>query len=251
MPVHDWRRVSAGTFHDFHSAWIIHLKEALNEGLLPGGYYALAEQHAGDIVPDVLTLQTRDAPEFTEDSGAIAVAVRPPKVSRKLRATELSEYRLRRRTLAIRHATGHRLVALVEIASPANKDRPRSVRSFVDKVGSALANDCHVMVVDLFPPGPYDEDRLHGAIAFAVGCEEEGDKLLTDDKPLTLSSYVAQELVEGYVEPLAVGDSLPDMTQFLTRDFYVNLPLERTYEEAHRGIPSVWRDVLEGRRDAP
>lgn len=250
MPVHDWRRVSAGTFHHFHTAWITHLAESLNGGFLPGGYYALAEQHAGDIVPDVLTLQTPDAPEFTDGSGAIAVAIRPPQVSLKVRASELSEYRLRRRTLAIRHATGHQLVALVEIVSPANKDRPRSVRSFVDKVGSALANDCHVMVVDLFPPGPYDEDRLHGAIAFAVGCDAEGDNPLADDKPLTLSSYVAQELVEGYVEPLAVGNPLPDMPLFLTPDFYINLPLETSYGAAYRGVPSIWRDVLEGRSDA-
>ena len=37
MPVHDWTKVDAGIFHDFHCAWIIHLKEALNEGLLPDG----------------------------------------------------------------------------------------------------------------------------------------------------------------------------------------------------------------------
>lgn len=35
MPVHDWTRVNTGTFHDFHSAWITHLRDALNGGLLP------------------------------------------------------------------------------------------------------------------------------------------------------------------------------------------------------------------------
>ena len=57
MPVHDWNRVTAGTFHDFHLAWIAELRRALNGGLLPRGYYALAEQVAGDIIPDVLMLQ--------------------------------------------------------------------------------------------------------------------------------------------------------------------------------------------------
>ena len=33
MPLHDWARVSAGTYHDFHNSWITHLKEALNAGL--------------------------------------------------------------------------------------------------------------------------------------------------------------------------------------------------------------------------
>jgi len=33
MPMHNWTRVSAGTFHDFHNAWITHIKESLNAGL--------------------------------------------------------------------------------------------------------------------------------------------------------------------------------------------------------------------------
>lgn len=39
MPVHDWTRVDAGTFHAFHTAWITHLSETLNGGLLPPDYY--------------------------------------------------------------------------------------------------------------------------------------------------------------------------------------------------------------------
>lgn len=27
MGVHDWTRVDAGTFHDFHTCWIAHLKK--------------------------------------------------------------------------------------------------------------------------------------------------------------------------------------------------------------------------------
>jgi hypothetical protein len=41
MPVHDWSRVSAGVFHDFHNTWIVELKNALNGGVLPCGYYAM------------------------------------------------------------------------------------------------------------------------------------------------------------------------------------------------------------------
>jgi hypothetical protein len=45
MPIHDWTRVQAGTFHHFHCAWITHMAEALNEGILPAGFYVMAEQH--------------------------------------------------------------------------------------------------------------------------------------------------------------------------------------------------------------
>ncbi len=57
MAVHDWTRVSPGTFHDFHGRWITHLSESLNAGLLPAGYYALSEQPAEDAWPDVLALE--------------------------------------------------------------------------------------------------------------------------------------------------------------------------------------------------
>jgi hypothetical protein len=34
MPIHDWTRVGAGTFHDFHTTWIVELARAFNAGLL-------------------------------------------------------------------------------------------------------------------------------------------------------------------------------------------------------------------------
>jgi sulfite reductase beta subunit-like hemoprotein len=61
MPVHDWSQVEAGVYHDFHNAWIIMLRNALNGGLLPAEYYALVEQHAGQYVPDILTLHASSA----------------------------------------------------------------------------------------------------------------------------------------------------------------------------------------------
>ena len=59
MPVHDWTRVDAGIFHAFHQAWITHIASALNQGLLPPDYYALAEGIAGGVGPDVLALHVR------------------------------------------------------------------------------------------------------------------------------------------------------------------------------------------------
>jgi hypothetical protein len=32
MPVHDWSRVGPGIFHDFHCAWIVEIRNVLNEG---------------------------------------------------------------------------------------------------------------------------------------------------------------------------------------------------------------------------
>ena len=57
MPIHDWTRVYAGIFHDFHHEWISVIRRALNSGLLPPDYYALAEQIVSGLGPDVLTLE--------------------------------------------------------------------------------------------------------------------------------------------------------------------------------------------------
>ena len=80
MPVHDWTKVDAGIFHDFHNVWIGLLRNALNEGLLPDGYYALSEQHAGKYITDVLTLhsETKAAESLPIPvPGGVAVAEAP------------------------------------------------------------------------------------------------------------------------------------------------------------------------------
>jgi hypothetical protein len=244
MPVHDWTRVDAGIFHDFHNVWNAELHNALNEGLLPHDYYALVEQHAGRFVSDVLTLHASqpngEPPPLPAISGAIAVAEAPPKARRKLTAVET--YRQRRRTLAIRHVSGHRLIALLEIVSPSNKDRAGTVGEFVGKVIEALDMGIHVLLLDLFPPGRHDACGMHGAV-----WDYYGDRPydLPVDEPFTAAAYAAGPPVEVYVEHLATGRALPDMPLFLHSDRYIQVPLEATYEAAYRGVPAYWRAVLE------
>src|SRR2546425_9095046 len=48
MPIHDWTRVDAGLYHDFHQDWTVEICRALNRGRLPPGFAALiAEQTPG------------------------------------------------------------------------------------------------------------------------------------------------------------------------------------------------------------
>src|SRR5688500_2101428 len=81
MPIHDWTKVSSGTFHDFHAAWIVELRNVLNGGVLPPEYYAQAEQLAGQILPDVLTLKLKGTDDGSPSSmnGALALDTAPPK----------------------------------------------------------------------------------------------------------------------------------------------------------------------------
>lgn len=167
MPVHDWTRVDAGIFHDFHVGWIPEIRKALNDGLLPEGYYAMAEQHAGRPIADVLTLHASPAsprPPLppAPDTGGTAMAEAPPRTRHK-QSVEPAAL-ARRRSLAIRHVSGHRLVALLEIVSPANKDRARHVEDFAAKAVDALDVGVHLLLVDLFPPSSHDPHGMHGVI---------------------------------------------------------------------------------------
>jgi hypothetical protein len=243
--VHDWTRVDDGIYHDFHVAWIPQLRSVLNEGLLPEGYYALAEQHFGRPIADVLTLHAGDTRSPTSlPPGGIALAEAPPRVRRK---QTIEPALARRRSLAVRHVSGHRLVALLEILSPGKKDRAASVEQFANKALEALDAGVHLLLVDLLPPGHHDPQRMHGVIRQCLDSASEAYDL-PPDEPLTLASYVAGPRVEIFLEHIAIGAALPDMPLFLRPDHYVNVPLETTYAAAYRGMPAFWRDILEGHR---
>jgi hypothetical protein len=249
MPLHDWTRIEDGIFHGFHTVWIGVLNNALNEGLLPEGYYALPEQHMGRPIADILTLHASPAPPspplpLPPATGGTALAEAPPRVQR--RQTVEPAALARRRSLAIRHVSGHRLVALLEIVSPANKDRTEKVADFTAKVVSALDAGVHVLLVDLFPPGLHDPQSMHGAVLQRLE-QSDTEYDLPNAESRTLASYVAGPRVDVYLSHPAPGDPLPDMPLFLRPDRYVNVPLEATYQTAYRGMPAFWRDVLEGR----
>ena len=59
MPIHDWTRVRANRFHDFHQTWTVAICNNLNAGRLPPGYFAMVEQKAGSPEADDITLETR------------------------------------------------------------------------------------------------------------------------------------------------------------------------------------------------
>ncbi len=257
MPIHDWTRVNAGIFHDFHHEWISTLKRALNAGLLPPDYYALAEQIAGGLGPDVLTLENvhpnpnpvkGNGPAATRESdrGGVAVATVPPRV-RFTAAAELEQYARKRKRIAIRHSSDDQVVAFIEIVSPGNKANRHALRSFVDKAVELLDAGIHLLVLDLFPPGPRDPQGIHAAIWSAI---IDDDFQLPPDKPLTTVGYSAGEVKRAYIEPVAVGDALPEMPLFLEPDIYISVPLEASYRAAFDAVPKRWREVLEPPSDS-
>lgn len=249
MPVHDWSRVFDGAFHAFHHAWIAELQLALNNGILPPDFYAMAEQVAGRAVPDVLTLQTSESTEehWSADSvtGATAVASAPPRV-RRSEMIEPESYASRQRSVVIHHVSDDRIVALIEVLSPGNKSSFKEFRSFLAKAVGSLERGHHLLLIDLHPRTTRDPAGIHAVICTEFGGTAEADP---PDKNLTLVSYDAGPPKISYVEPVAIGDVLTDMPLFLAPGWYVNVPLEDTYQAAYRGVPRRFREVLEAAPD--
>ncbi|MDB5312759.1 MAG: hypothetical protein JWO38_6961 [Gemmataceae bacterium] len=243
MPVHDWTRVDAGIFHHFHHRWISAMSDALNGGLLPPDYYALAEQIAGGLGPDVITLEqpTNGVPSPGDPKGGIALASAPPAVQFRARA-EPDLYAAKAKALTIRHTSNHRVVAMIEIVSPGNKNNRHGLRAFVEKAVEVLRAGIHLLIVDLFPPGPRDPQGLHRAIWDQF---IDNEFALPLDQPLTLAAYIGGPCPESFVEATAVGAALKDMPLFLTEDVYISVPLEATYRAAWEAVPAFWRGVLE------
>jgi hypothetical protein len=246
MPIHDWTKVDANLFHDFHQAWTIAIRNALNGGLLPKGFSALVDQRTGGVVPDVLTVEAA-APSGRHqplEGGAVVVAS-PPKTRHFIQATKaiLAD---RANRIAICHPLGE-VVCIIELVSPGNKSSRAALGKFVDKSIQMLRNGVHLLVVDLFPPTARDPQGIHKAIWDEI---EENTFVLPANQPLTLAAYVSGDPFAGimttaYVEPIAVGGAMPDMPAYLDHDSYVNVPLESTYMATWKSCPQAMRDVVE------
>lgn len=249
MPVHDWTRVDAGIFHAFHHDWITDLARALNRGVLPRDYYALPEQYAAGFGPDVLALElsgdgdsagdARSTGEPSSDAGGTLVAA--PRLA-PTAETDMEFYRRKQKAVVIRHVSGDRVVAMVEIVSPGNKSTIGAMRSFVEKAAWLLERRVHLLIIDLLPPGRRDPQGVHAAIWNDFAGQPYTPP---PDKPLTVAAYETALTTKAYVRPVAVGDELGEMPLFLEPNACVEAPLEATYQTAFAAMPHRWRRVLE------
>ncbi len=117
------------------------------------------------------------------------------------------------------------------------------MREFVRKAVAFLHHGIHLLIVDLFPPNPRNPQGIHKVIWDRIRDEPFE---LPPDKPLTLVAYADGTDLVAYVEPVAVGDVLPDMPIFLTPNYYVPCPLEATYQATWSLFPAVLKGPLEG-----
>jgi hypothetical protein len=239
MPIHDWTRVGASVYHEFHGRWTYTIRDTLNAGLLPPGYVARAEQTMRTMGPDVSAHRSRPpAPPSTSGHTAVAAG------RVRYRATAVPKpSAFRQRRLGIYDAGDERLVAIIELVSLGNKAGRYAVGSFVRKVVRAVNEGVHALVIDPFPATRRTPHGLHSLIWEELGGERFDQPA---DQPLTLAAYEAADPAPRcYLEPVAVGQPLPDMPLFLEPDYSIDLPVEATYLAAWAAVVPQDRALLE------
>jgi hypothetical protein len=206
---------------------------------LPRGYVAAPRIHSGAFVEvDVATFEkgVLGPPSGGADvgnGGGIATAVwAPPRptlaVVSDLPAPDEYEVRVYDRT------SGRRLVAAVEIVSPANKDRSEHRRAFAAKCAALLQQRVSVTIVDLVTIRNFN---LYRDLLELAG--QADPSLGPEPPPLYAVACRGTKkgehwLLEAWAHALALGQALPTLPLWLADDLAVPLELEESYEQTCR-----------------
>jgi hypothetical protein len=205
---------------------------------LPQGYVAEPQVHLGSSIEiDVAAYEDGNLPSPSpgeaQNGGGIATAVwAPPKPTLAV-ATHLpavDEYEVR----VYDTRSGRRLVAAVEIVSPANKDRPEHRRAFAAKCAALIQNHVCVAIVDDVTTRT---SNLYGDLMDLFG---QTDPSLAEGLPplyavaCRWTRNADAWLLEAWTNPLTLGRPLPTLPLWLADNFAVPLELEASYEETSR-----------------
>jgi Protein of unknown function (DUF4058) len=229
--------------HAWPTVMVMHLNRRL-----PARFRAEPGVHQGapfeiDVsTSDIADEPTRPSPEIGTGgtgTGGVALATKlavwaPPRPTFEA-ATDLpdqDEFAV----LVYDHRRQRRLVAAVEIVSPANKDRPENRQLFVAKCAALLQKRVSIVIVDLVATrhfNLYDElleliDESGPALSpgppgiYAVACH-----WTHPGTPVGPTGW----RFKAWNHALQLGQPLPELPLWLADDFAVPLDLEASYEE--------------------
>ncbi len=221
-------------WESLHTTWAATLADMLNHDILPPGYIALEQVHAGAAVEIDIAAFEQATPAVANGNGGQATltrtvwtpttaplplpAVFPPSCTIEILTTE----------------GGRTLVAAVELVSPANKDRANKRRLFTAKCATYLSRGIGLIVVDVVTSR---QANLHNELINLLGLAPTFQ--MSSQHTLYTVAYRPLQVagagrIETWPVPLAVGEALPTMPLSLEAERCVPLDLEAAYLEAGR-----------------
>lgn len=229
-PLHPQRH-----WESFHANWAGAMADLLNEQLLPEGYFAEEQTHAGSRVEiDVATFE-RSPPAVPSGRAGATATLSPQVWSPPAPAMEMPGIHPDRfEVLVFQSEGGVNLVAAIELISPGNKDRLEHRRAFAAKCVNYLAQGIGLLILDIVTSR---QGNLHNEVAQLLG--NGTPFLLPPDTHLYAVAYrpVHRDQIERiavWPAPLTVGQPLPVLPLAVGAEFCVPLNLESTYTHACR-----------------
>lgn len=220
-------------WESFHSAWAGDIMGWLNR-TLPRRYLAFVQTHLGrQVEADISEYERPDAPAEEQVNGPGNVAVQtyaPPIVALTIPTVYPDDLEVQ----IVDRRGSRRLVAVVELVSPGNKDRPEARRAFATKCAAYLQRGIGLVAIDtvttehfhlhndlmdvlrLAAPFTLPEEQFLSAVSYHPARREERNEL------------------DVWPFPLTVGGALPVVPLALKGTRAVPLDLETTYREARQ-----------------
>ncbi len=222
------------SWEGFHGQWPAVIVQQLRKQL-PAGYVAEPRVHSrAQAEIDVAAFEKDDASPWTTmtagNGGVLTAAWAParPGLAVETTLSDYDEYAV----LIFDTKRRRRLVAAIEIVSPANKDRPEHRNIFVAKCAALLQKGVAVSIVDLVTVKHFN---LYSELLALFG---HSDPTLSDPPPHLYAASCRwtrqreRTLLEAWLHVLALENPLPTLPLWLSRDIVVPLNLEQSYEQA-------------------
>lgn len=228
-PLHGPRR-----WEGFHHAWATFIAGQLNREELPPNYFAESEISVGpELEIDVGAMEWKDK---GEEGKAVATAVWAPprpKIAFKVDFAHLDSYEIK----VYQELGGAQLRAVIELVSPANKDRAGSRRTFAAKCAGYLKHGIGLVIVDVVTARTAN---LHAELfdLLEVKSRRPAWESTTGLYAVAYRAVTARKgpRLEVWPEPLALGETLPVLPLWLALDLCVPVRLEDSYLETCRSL---------------
>jgi hypothetical protein len=226
----------------FHATWPVMLVALLRRHL-PAGFFAEPRVHSGASAEiDVATFEKESVGILATNNGSnngggVATAVWAPPRPTLAIATDLPRQDVYE-VLVFDEKRQCRLVAAVEIVSPANKNRPEHRRLFAAKCAGLLREGVSVVIVDVVTTRT---QNLYAELLELVGHADPGLGVEPPSQYATacrLTKRPDDWMLETWAQTLTLGQPLPTVPLWLTDNLAVPLELEESYEQSC-GILSI------------
>lgn len=217
--------------HAFHNAWATYIASHLNQQL-PEGYFAEANVQFG-IELDVATFEEPKLEPACASSSSEAIDRRPtglsgvwtvPVPTQTVSMVLLPDVV---EVLVFDREAGPTLAGVIELVSPASKDRQAHRDAFISKCAANLQQGVGLVIVDVVTDSRENlhEEllvRLHSPSAVPLDAE----LYAVAYRPV---KYAGQTSLDIWQEPLAVGRSLPIVPLWLRGNLCLPVDLDTTY----------------------